>query len=70
MKLNFEITDKEKHILYRIFAIILIVANGIMMWYSAPELDKIIPNYLKPTTGICMLWVWGITTVAIFKHYK
>ena len=70
MKLKFEITDKERHILYRVLAGVLFVANGIMMWYSAPELDKILPNYLKTITGISMLWIWILTTVALFKHYR
>ena len=70
MKLKLEITDKERHILYRVLAVVLFIANGAMMWYSAPELDKIIPNYLKAITGISMLWVWILTTVAVFKHYR
>jgi hypothetical protein len=70
MKLKLEITDKERHILYRVLAVVLFIANGAMMWYSAPELDKIVPNYLKEITAISMLWIWILTTVALFKHYR
>ena len=70
MKLKLEITDKERHILYRVLAVVLFIANSAMMWYSTPELDKIVPNYLKAITGISMLWIWILTTVAVFKHYR
>lgn len=72
MKLKAEITDKEKYVLRRLLALALIVANGIMMWYSASELDRIIPNYnfLGVTIGVSMIWVWILTTFAIFKHYR
>lgn len=70
MELKLKFNDKERHILYRVLAVVLFVANGAMMWYSAPELDKIVPNYLKAITGISMLWIWILTTVAVFKHYR
>ena len=70
MKLKLEITDKERHILRRVLAVVLIIANGAMMWYSVPELDKIIPDCLKAITGVSIFWVWIFTSVAIFKHYR
>ncbi len=70
MKLKLEITDKERHILYRVLAVVLFISNGIMLWYSAAPLDKIVPNFLKAIVGISMLWVWGLSAVAIFKHYR
>ena len=69
MKLKFETTEKEKSILYIIFAIILIIINAIMMWYSSEPLDKIIPNTLKPICGIFMLCVWMFSSIAILKNY-
>lgn len=70
MKLKLEITDKEKHNLYCVLGLILCIANGILMWYSISELDKIVPNYLKVIVGISIFWVWILTTIAIFKHYR
>ena len=70
MKLKLEITDKERHILYRVLAVVLFIANGIMMWYSAEPLDMIVPSYLKVIVAISMLWVWFLSAVAIFKYYR
>ena len=44
MKIKVDITDKEKNILYRLFALILIIINLIGTYYSSITLDQLILN--------------------------
>ena len=70
MKIKFEITDKERHILYIVQAIVISIANGVIFWYSEPVLNETLPDYLKIIVGITMGWVWILTTLALFKYYS
>lgn len=70
MKMKLEITDKDRHFLYRLLAVVLLATNTLTMWFCGPELDKYIKN---PLTGIVSLWLIAsliLTGVALFKHYR
>lgn len=70
MKLKLEITDKEKHILSRILAVVLIIGNGFIMLFSTYELDKIIPGYLKSITELGLISILILTCRAVYKNYR
>ena len=70
MKINIKITDKERHFLYRLLAVVLLLTNAVTMWFCAPELDKYIQN---PLAGIVGFWLVAnllLTGVALFRHYR
>ena len=70
MKLKLEITDKERHILYRVLAVILLLTNTVTMWFCAPELDKYITEHLAVVVGFWLVANLILTAVALFKHYR
>ena len=70
MKINIKITDKDRHFLYRLLAVVLFFTNTLTMWFCAPELDKYIKN---PLAGIVAFWLIAsliLTGFALFKHYR
>lgn len=71
MKIKVDITDKEKNILYRLFALILIIINLIVTYYSSITLDKLIINqFLKAIVSTILLYNLIFTSKAILIHYK
>jgi len=70
MKIKLGITDKEKHVINRLFAVMLTITNGALMYCSAHELDKIGSGFFKVIFAIGLVWVWILTSAAIFDHYR
>jgi hypothetical protein len=70
MKLKFEITEKERHILYRVLAVVLLLTNTVTMWFCGPELDKYITGHLTGVVGFWLVANLILTAVALFKHYR
>lgn len=70
MKLKFQITDKERHVLYRVLAVVLLLTNTATMWFCGPELDKYITGHFAAVVGFWLVANLILTAVALFKHYR
>lgn len=70
MKINIKITDKERHFLYRLLAVVLLLTNGVAAWFCAPELDKYITGHLATIVGFWLVANLLLTGVALFRHYR
>jgi len=70
MKIKLEFTDKEKHVLTRIFGIMLIISNAAVTYFSTEEIEKHAPDYLYVVIGMWMIYAWAYSSFAIFTHYK
>lgn len=68
MNINIKPTEKERHILYRLLAVVLLIALSfvfiIFNMYIIKEWNA--PNWIAILTG-CLFWFFGIP---IWKHYS
>nr|AKH47499.1 hypothetical protein [uncultured marine virus] len=70
MKINIKITDKERHFLYRLLAVVLLLTNGVTVWFCSPELDKYIAGHMAALVGFWLVANLLLTGVALFRHYR
>ena len=70
MELKLKFNDKERHILYRVLAVVLLLSNTATMWFCGPELDKYITGHLSAVVAFWLIINLILTAVALFKHYR
>jgi len=70
MKINIKITDKERHFLYRVLAVVLLLTNALTIWFCAPELDKYINNSLAGIVGFWLVINYLLTGIALLRNYR
>ena len=71
MKVKIDISDKEKNILYRLFAVILSISNVAITYYSSIELDRIVKHpLLQVVVGMSLIYSTVFSIKAILNHYK
>ncbi len=73
MKINIKITDKERHFLYRLLAVVLALMFMVTGIYAIAYFEKL--GLIKgqwqivPTLGLHLLQWWLVIRV-VFKHYR
>lgn len=70
MEFKLKFNDKERHILYRVLAVVLLLTNTATTWFCAPELDKYISGHLTAVVGFWLVQNLILTAVALFRHYR
>lgn len=70
MKINIKITVKERHFLYRLLAVVLLLTNTTAIWFCGPELDKYVTGHLAAVLAFWFIANIILTGVALFKHYR
>ena len=70
MKINIKITNKERHFLYRLLAVVLYITNAVEMWFCASELDKYITGIFGTLIGFWFVVSLILSGIALFKHYR
>jgi len=72
MKINIKITDKERHFLYRLLAVVLFVhlfATCVLsLTYLGSEYGLEGRSYLL--AGFIIALPMWLTAIAVFKHYR
>jgi len=72
MKINIKITDKERHFLYRLLAVVLFIhlfaTCALALTYLGSEYGLEDSSYLF--AGFVLSAPMWITTIAVFKHYR
>lgn len=67
MKLKIKFNDKERHILYRVLAVVLLLSLCIIfIGFNAYIIDKWnVPNWIAILTGL----FWWAFAIPVWRHY-